>query len=301
MNKGILYAFGAYIIWGLLPLFWKILDDVPAFQILCHRISWSLVFLLVIQVIKKNLNWLRSAFKNRRIVITFLTTSMLLSVNWFTYIWAVNNDHTIEASLGYFINPLLCVILGVFFLKERPDKVSWLAILLAVIGIIYTIILHGTVPWVALVLAGSFSVYGLLRKQAALNSLQGLSFETLLLFFPATAILIYFEVKGIGSFGHLEFSKNVYLSLAGIATSIPLLLFASAARRIELTTLGILQYIAPTMQFLIGLFIFKEEFSRNSFIGFSFVWLALIIYTANNLIKRNRRGNSRIAQSEGNA
>ena len=198
MNKGVIYAIGAYALWGLLPLFWKILEDVPAFQILCHRISWSLVFLVFIHIIKKNYNWLKSAFKNKRTVITFLTTSILLSANWFTYIWAVNNGRTIEASLGYFINPLLCVILGVIVLKERPDKWSWIAISLAGAGIGYTIIVYGSIPWIAFILAGSFSIYGLLRKQASLNSLQGLTFETLILFLPATTILIYFEVKGIG-------------------------------------------------------------------------------------------------------
>jgi chloramphenicol-sensitive protein RarD len=289
LNKGILYAIGAYTLWGFLPLFWKILEEVPPFQILCHRISWSLIFLLFIQLIWRNFSWLKSAFKNKTTVITFLTTSILLSINWFTYIWAVNNERTIEASLGYFINPLFCVILGVVFLKERPDKWSWFAIILAFIGIGYTIIMFGSIPWIALILAVTFGIYGLLRKQAVLNSLQGLSFETLLLFLPSTAFLIYFEIKGVGSFGHISFSKNIYLSLAGIATSIPLLLFAAAARQIELTSLGILQYIAPTMQFLIGLLIFKEEFSRNSFIGFSFVWLALIIYTVNNIIKYRRK------------
>ena len=289
MNKGVLYAIGAYILWGLLPLFWKIMEDVPAFQILCHRITWSLIFLIFIHLLRKNFIWFKDAFKNKRTVITFLITSILLSGNWFTYIWAVNNGQTIEASLGYFINPLLYVILGVIFLKERPDKWSWVAISLAGAGIGYTIIIYGSVPWVALILAGSFSVYGLLRKQALLNSLQGLTFETLLLFLPATAMLIYFETKGIGSFGHISFAKNVYLSLAGIVTSIPLLLFAAAARRIELTSLGILQYIAPTLQFLIGLLVFREELSRNSLIGFSFVWVALIIYTVNNILVNRRK------------
>ncbi|MBT4575907.1 MAG: EamA family transporter RarD, partial [Candidatus Cloacimonetes bacterium] len=159
----------------------------------------------------------------------------------------------------------------------------------AFIGIIYTIIVYGSVPWVALVLAGSFSIYGLLRKQAVLNSIQGLTFETLLLFLPATAMLIYFEIKGIGSFGHVSLTKNFYLFFAGVATSIPLILFATAARRIELTTLGILQYIAPTLQLFIGLFIFKEDLSRSNLIGFSFVWVALIIYTINNIVVNRRR------------
>ncbi len=289
MNKGFIYSASSYLIWGLLPLYWKVLKEVPAFQILCHRISWSLVFIIFIQIFRKNLSWMKAAFRDKRVLLTFTTTSLLLSANWFTYIWAVNNGRTIEGSLGYFINPLFTVILGVIFLKERPDKWSWLAIGLAAAGIIYTIGIYGSVPWIAFILAGSFGIYGLLRKTASLNSLQGLTLETLLLFIPATVILIYFEITGSGSFGHLSVSKNLILSLAGIATSIPLLLFAAGARRIQLTTVGILQYIAPTLQFLIGLIVFKEAFSNNQLIGFSFVWLALIIYTANNIMNKRKR------------
>jgi chloramphenicol-sensitive protein RarD len=288
LNKGFIYAATSYVLWGLLPLYWKVLEEVPAFQILCHRITWSLVFLVFIQIFRRNLSWLKGAFRNKKIFFTFLTTSLLLSANWFTYIWAVNNGRTIEGSLGYFINPLFTVVLGVVFLKERPDKWSWLAIILAALGIIFTIIIYGNVPWIAFVLAGSFGIYGLLRKTASLNSLQGLTMETLLLFITATAILIYFEIKGTGSFGYLSLSKNLLLSFAGIATSIPLLLFAAGARRIQLTSIGILQYIAPTLQFLIGLFIFKEAFSTSRMIGFTFVWIALIIYAVNNILKRRK-------------
>jgi chloramphenicol-sensitive protein RarD len=181
------------------------------------------------------------------------------------------------------------VILGVIFLKERPDKISWLAIGLAAVGIIYTIAVYGSVPWIAFVLAGTFGIYGLLRKTASLNSLQGLTLETILMFIPALVFLMYFEVTGSGSFGHLTLDKNLLLAMAGIATSIPLLFFAYGARKIQLTTVGILQYIAPTFQFLIGLIIFKEEFTANRMIGFSFVWMALIIYTTNNILKRKKK------------
>ena len=296
LSKGFLYACLGYFLWGVLPLYWKILQEVPAFQIMCHRIAWSLLFLLVIQIIRQKFGWLKHAFRSKRILLTFITTSLLLSINWYTYIWSVNNGRTIESSLGYFINPLFMVILGVIFLKERPDKWSWLSIGLAAAGIIYTISIYGSVPWIAFILAGTFGIYGLLRKTASLNSLQGLTLETLLLFLPATGLLIFFEIAGKGSFGHLAVGKNLLLSLAGIVTSLPLLFFAAGARRIQLTTIGILQYIAPTFQFLIGLIIFKEEFTRNRLIGFSFVWLALIIYMVNNILKRNRRRDTRITQ-----
>ncbi|MCF7794681.1 MAG: EamA family transporter RarD [Candidatus Cloacimonetes bacterium] len=288
MSKGFIFACLGYFLWGILPLYWKIIQEVPAFQIMCHRIVWSVVFLLLIHAIKGNFSWLKKAFQNKKVLLTFLTSALLLSANWFTYIWSVNNGRTIEASLGYFINPLFMVILGVIFLKERPDKWSWFAIGLAAVGIVYTITIYGSVPWVAFVLVGSFGTYGLLRKTAALNSLQGLTLETILMLIPALVFLIYFEINGTGAFGHLTFGKNVLLAMAGIATSVPLLFFAYGARRIQYTTTGILQYIAPTFQFIIGLLIFKEEFTTNRLIGFSFVWLALIIYTVNNVRKRRR-------------
>lgn len=288
MNKGFIFASVGYFLWGILPLFWKLLQEVPAFQIMCHRIVWSVVFLLMIHAFKGNFKWLKKAFQNNKIILTFLASALLLSANWFTYIWSVNNGRTIEGSLGYFINPLFMVILGVIFLKERPDKTSWIAIGLAAIGIIYTITIYGSVPWVAFILVGSFGTYGLIRKTAALNSLQGLTLETILMFIPAFAFLVFYEINGTGAFGHLSFGKNLLLALAGVATSIPLLFFAYGARRIQLTTVGILQYIAPTFQFLIGLIIFKEEFTTNRLIGFSFVWLALIIYSTNNILQKRK-------------
>lgn len=286
MSKGFALAAISYFLWGVLPLYWKLLNIVPAIQILCHRIIWSLVFLVIINLFRhrKNRQW--STIFDRRTMLTFLASALLLSANWFTYIWAVNNGRTIEGSFGYFINPLFMVILGVLFLKERPDKLSWIAIGLAAIGIIYTVIVYGAIPWIALVLVISFGFYGLLRKTAPLESLAGLTLETAILFLPALAVLIYFERSGKGVWGHLPFEQNLLLSLAGIATSLPLLFFAYGARRIQLTTVGILQYIAPTFQFFIGLIIFREEFSQQRMIGFSFVWLALIIYTFNNIRKK---------------
>jgi len=286
LNKGFLYASLGYFLWGILPLYWRSINEVPAFQILCHRIVWSVLFLLIINLVRKR-KWIKGAIKNKRVIVTFLISSILLSANWFTYIWAVNNNRTIEGSLGYFINPLFMVLLGVMFLKERPDKWSWFSIILAAVGIFYTILIYGAIPWAALVLTFSFGFYSFIRKTASLNSLQGLTLETMILSIPALIILIYFEINGTGFFMHLPAGKNVLISFAGVATSVPLLLFAYGARRIQLTTVGILQYIAPTFQFLIGLIIFKEDFSVNRLIGFSFVWLALIIYTTNNIIKRS--------------
>lgn len=289
MNKGFVFASLSYFLWGLLPLYWKLLDEIPAFQIMCHRIVWSVVFLILIQVFKQDFNWLKIGFRQKKILLTFFSSALLLSINWFTYIWSVNNGRTIEGSLGYFINPLFMVILGVIFLKERPDKLSWFAIGLATIGIVYTIVIYGSIPWVAFVLVFSFGTYGLIRKTAALNSIQGLTLETILMFIPALFFLFYYEFTGTGAFGHLSLTKTLLLTMSGIATSVPLLFFAMGARLIQYTTVGILQYIAPTLQFLIGLLIFKEEFSTNRLIGFSFVWLALIIYTINMIIKRRKQ------------
>jgi len=289
LNKGFLYVGLSYFLWGILPLYWKVLQQVPAFQILCHRIVWSVFFLLCIHLFRQKFGWLKKVLHRPKIFLTFLLSSLLLSSNWFTYIWSVNHAHTIEASLGYFINPLISVLLGVIFLHERPDKWSWLAIGLATVGIFYSIIVFGSVPWIAFILAFSFGLYGLIRKTAVLNSLQGLTLETLILSLPALTLLILFEMDGTGAFGHLTWNLNLVLMTTGIITSVPLLLFASGARQIQLTTVGILQFISPTFQFLIGLIVFRETFTTNRLIGFSFVWLALIIYSVNNIRKRKPR------------
>lgn len=289
MNKGILYAAGAYIFWGLLPLYWKALHVVPAGQILSHRIVWSLFFVALVLTARRQWGWLRGALRRPRVILTFALSGTLLGVNWFIYIWAVNAGHIVETSLGYFINPLVNVLLGYLVLKERLRPAQWLALSVALAGVLYLTFSHGAFPWIALTLAFTFGTYGLIRKTAPLNSAEGLFIETAVLFLPAFGYLLLMESRNAGAFAHAGTAITLLLAGAGIVTSIPLLLFAAGARRITLTTLGLLQYIAPTLQFLIGVLVYHEAFGLTQLIGFGLVWLALILYTIETLIVARRR------------
>lgn len=283
MNKGILYAIGAYGMWGLFPLYWKMIQHVPALEILSHRMAWSLGFVLLLLVVRRRWDWLKTAVHTPRTIFLFIASALLLSVNWFVYIWGVNAGFIVETSLGYFINPLVNVLLGVFFLGETMRRGQWAAIGLAAFGVIYLTFRYGELPWIALTLATSFALYGLIRKTAPLGSLEGLSLETALMFIPAFGYLIYLEVAGTAAFGHVDGQTTFLLGFAGVATAVPLLLFAAGARRIKLATIGILQYIAPTLQFLIGVLIYHEPFTMDRLIGFSLIWLALFIYSGENI------------------
>ncbi len=288
MNKGIVYAASAYVLWGLLPLYWKALQVVPAMEILSHRIVWSMLFVGGILLIRHNWAWLRPALRQRRVVLVFTVSAILLAVNWYTYIWGVNHGFIVETSLGYFINPLVSVLLGYVFLKERLRIGQLAAILIAVAGVLYLAFSYGAVPWIALTLAFSFGTYGLLRKTASLNSAEGLFMETAVLFLPALGYLLVMESRGTAAFAHIDLRTTLLLIGAGAATSIPLLLFAAGARRITLTTLGLLQYIAPTLQFLIGVLIYNEDFGPSRVIGFSMIWTALLLYSLEG-IRHHRR------------
>jgi chloramphenicol-sensitive protein RarD len=294
MSKGTLTAAAAYIFWGFFPVYWKLLQNVSALEILGHRMTWSLVFLLSVLAYRRRWTWIRPALKNRRILLTFTTSAVLLSINWFTYIWAVNAGFIIETSLGYFINPLVNVLLGVVLLKETLRTGQLIAVLIALSGVLYLTITYGALPWIALTLAFSFGFYGLLRKTAALSSLEGLSLETGLLFLPALTYLLYLQFDGTAAFGHAGLRTNLLLAFAGIATAVPLLLFAAGARQITLITLGILQYIAPTIQFLLGVLVYNEPFDTQRLIGFALVWLALIIYTAEALLRARQNRKPRL-------
>jgi len=281
LNRGIIYAFAAYAWWGFFPLYWKLLQKVPALQLIGHRIIWSFISLLVVILILKQWKSFRESifvFKTFRI---YLLAAILIGVNWFLYVWAVNAGYIVETSLGYFINPLISVMLGVLFFKEKLKLWQWIPIALAGAGVLYMTISIGELPWIALILAFSFGFYGMIKKIAPLSSLQGLTLETVILLIPALAYLIHSENSGVGAFLHFGLFTDFLIVLAGIITTIPLLLFASAAKRIPLSYIGILQYIAPTIQFLLGIFIFKESFSFNQFIGFLAVWIALIIFGLN--------------------
>ena len=284
MNRGTCYAIGAYALWGLLPVYWKWIQHVPATQVLCHRILWSFVTLFVILLISRQWRAFREAVANLHVLRAYAIAAVLISINWLTYIWAVNAGFIVETSLGYFINPLLSVLLGVVFFRERLRPWQWAAIALASAGVVHLTFAYGSLPWIALTLAITFCAYGLVKKTAPLGSLQGLTLETGVLLVPAIMFLVYSDRAGNGALFNSGAISDALLMGAGIITAVPLLLFSSAARRIPLSLIGILQYIAPTLQFLLGVLVYKEPFTTTKFIGFGIVWAALIIYGVEGLL-----------------
>jgi chloramphenicol-sensitive protein RarD len=279
MNKGILAGIGAYTLWGLFPIYWRLLEQDPAIEILAHRMVWSLVFVAGILTIQKEWRWLREVIHNRRTLLVYTLAAILLSLNWYTYIWAVNAGYVVEASLGYFINPLVNFLFGVIFLGEKLRGGQVASVILAGLGVIYLTVNYGSLPWISLVLAFTFGMYGLIKKTAALDSMHGFSLETLVLFLPALAYLFYRNATGVGAFIHQGVLITVLLILAGPVTSIPLLLFGYAARKIPLSMLGFIQYITPTLQFLLGVFVYFEPFPKARLVGFCIIWLALLLYS----------------------
>ena len=283
MNKGIWYGIGAYAMWGFFPIYWKLLQHVPAVELLGHRIAWSFIFLIIIILISKQWNEFRSLI-NAKTFRIYLIASLLIGVNWLLYVWAVNAGHIVETSLGYFINPLLSVLMGVIILREKLRITQWIPIVIAFIGVIYLTITFGRLPWIALGLAFSFGFYGLTKKLAPLSSVFGLTLETGILLIPALFYLSFRQADSTGAFLHTGLTADLLMIGAGVVTSIPLLMFASAAKQIPLTMIGVLQYLAPTIQFLIGVFVYKEDFDTTRLIGFSIVWLALIIFWVENFM-----------------
>lgn len=287
---GILYTASAYVLWGILPIYWKLIQEMPAFEILAHRIIWSCLFMFgVIVILRKNKPFkqeVKRIFTNKKQLIGISLASITISINWVTYIWAVNTDHVVEASLGYYINPLVSIFLGMLVLKESFNKAQWLAILLAAIGVTYMTWNFGSFPWIALLLAFSFGSYGLLKKMVNVGAVFGLTIETLLV---TPIALLYLFRQQAGSFGEVEWISmtSIYVFGAGIVTAIPLLLFSSGAKRIPLSLVGFLQYFAPTIMLIIGVFLYNEPFTHVHMIAFSFIWSGLAVYTITRL-KRPR-------------
>ena len=277
MNKGILYGITVYVLWGFFPIYWKLLSHVPALQLLGHRIAWSFLVLLGVIFITKQWSEFRATL-NASTFRIYLIAALLIGVNWLTYVWAVNAGFIVETSLGYFINPLLSVLMGVLFLGERLRPMQGIPVALAAIGVAYLTFVYGQLPWIALLLAFSFGFYGLVKKLAPLGPVHGLTLETGILFLPAFVYLGIVESNNTAAFLHSGITSDLLMIGAGVVTTIPLLMFASAAKQIPLTMIGLLQYIAPTIQFLIGVLIYKETFDQSRLIGFSIVWLALIIF-----------------------
>lgn len=284
MNKGIWNGLAAYVMWGFFPIYWKLLHNVPALQVIGHRIAWSFILLILVILFTKQWRKFRSAALKPKTIAIYFIAAVLLSINWLVYVWGVNAGFIVETSLGYFINPLISVLLGVVFLRERLRAVQWIPIGLAAAGVIYLTVTYGRLPWIALSLAFSFGIYGLVKKLAPLGSLYGLTLETVLVFPIALIYLAFVGFAGTGAFLQEGALTDILLIGTGAVTSIPLLMFASAARQIPLTMIGVLQYVAPTLQFLIGVFLYHESFDHSRLIGFSLVWLALIVFWVENYL-----------------
>jgi chloramphenicol-sensitive protein RarD len=289
MNRGIWYALGAYVLWGLFPIYWKWLHQVAAPQLLAHRIVWSFLLLVVVVVLSREWRSFREAIPRGRVLLVYSGAAILIGVNWLLYVWAVNAGFVVETSLGYFINPLLSVLMGVIFLREHLRPWQWVPVALAAMGMLYLTFSYGSPPWIALTLAFSWATYGLIKKTAPLGPLNGLTLETGLLLLPSLVYLGYAETIGKGAFMHSGTISNLLLVGTGLITAVPLLLFASAARRIPLSLVGILQYIAPTIQFLLGVLVYKEPFTVNQLIGFGLVWVALIVFAVEGLLAHRAR------------
>ena len=277
MNPGILAALGAYICWGLLPVYWKLLSHVPAPELLSHRIVWSFAALGLFLLASKRLGALWRTL-SPAIWRIYFWAAALVGVNWFIYVWSVNAGYIVEASLGYFITPLLSVFLGIFFFKERLRRLQWIPLFLACSGVLYLTVSYGHLPWIALSLAITFSLYGMAKKKAPLGAFEGLTLETALLVPMALGWLVWNEYTGAGAFLHTSLRSDLLLMGAGIVTTLPLVMFAAATHRVPLSMIGMLQYVAPTIQFLIGVCVYKESFTSDQSMGFGLVWAAVLIF-----------------------
>ncbi len=300
MNKGTWYAVGAYGLWGLFPLYWKLLHHIPALQLIGHRIVWSFISLFVVLIFLKQVKTFKKSALTGPMIRIYALAAILVGINWLTYVWAVNSGHIVETSLGYFINPLISVLIGVIFFRERLRLWQWVPIGIAGAGVLYLTLAFGKLPWIALTLAFSFAFYGMVKKVAPLGSLHGLTLETVILFLPAAFYLGYAEYNGTGALFHNGVGADLLMLGTGLITTIPLLLFAAAAKRIPLSVIGVLQYIAPTIQFFIGILVYHEAFSTRQFVGYCFVWVALIIFGMDSFSAyRNRiAASAEISQAE---
>lgn len=277
--KGFWYSVAAYVLWGFLPIYWKHLSSVPSAEILSHRIIWSFALVMMILVVSGHWRDILAVLRQRQLLIRLAVASVLISINWFTYIWAVNHDHIVEASLGYYINPLFSVLLGMTFLHEKMSRLQWAAVAIAAIGTIVLAVEYGHFPWIALLLAASFGLYGLVKKVVRVDPLVGLAYETSVMVPISLVYLVYLQWNGTGALGHAPLEIELYLWLAGIATTLPLLWFANGAQRIPLSMLGFIQFLSPTISLFLGVFVFHEPFTKAHLISFSLIWLAIALYT----------------------
>ena len=276
---GLLYATGAFLLWGIVPVYWKMLQQVPALEILAHRIVWGLALVAVWMTIRGRWPDLRAVFRRPRTVVALLASTVFIALNWGLFIYAVNTDRVLATSLGYYINPLVNVLLGLIVLHERLNRNQWVAIGLATMAVVLLTFQAGELPWISLVLPISFGLYSLLRKTVRADAVVGLTFETAALFPFAAALLLRQELRGVGALGNQGLRMDLLLVAAGAVTAVPLILFTLGLRRIPLSTAGLLQYIAPTCTFLLAILLYDEPFSTAQAFGFGLIWIALVVYS----------------------
>ncbi|MGN7470108.1 EamA family transporter RarD [Brevibacillus sp. SAFN-007a] len=286
MKQGILYAFAAYVAWGMLPLYWKLFQSMGAWEILAHRIVWSVLFVAIIIQVTKRWRAMRQSVSGGRIVAALAICSLLISANWLIFIWAVNNNQVMQTSLGYYMNPLITVLLGVIFLKEKLNAGQWVALVLAACGVLYITLQYGVFPWIALSLAITFAFYGLAKKLVKMEAMIGLAWETLFVAPIALGYLLMLQADGTETATTLAWWQMLLLTLAGVATAMPLYWFAQATKRLPLSIIGFIQYITPTITLLTAVFLFGEPFTTAHLISFSCIWSALVLFTASSMRKK---------------
>ena len=289
-RRGVWIAVAAYVAWGLMPLYWHLLKVVPSMQIMAHRVVWSALLVCGWLFYKYGRGWLRETLARPRAAAMLALSGVLIAFNWGLYIWAVNAGHVVETSLGYFINPLVNVVLGVLVLHERLRRLQWIAVGCAALGVAWLTVSAGSPPWIALGLAGSFGLYGLVRKLVSVDPVAGLGLESLYLFLPALVYVLWAEAGHGGGFsGGWGLGTDLLLVFGGVVTAVPLIGFAYGVRRIPLSVVGLLQYIAPTLQLLLGVWFFHEPFDASRALGFGAIWLGLAIYAGEGLWRTRRR------------
>jgi rarD protein len=289
-RRGLAITAGTFVLWGVVPVYWHLLKQVPSAQIIAHRIIWSTLLVVAWLLFSSGLGWLRAIAAQPRALWMLALSSIAIAFNWGLYIWAVNAGHVIETSLGYFINPLVNVLLGVLVLHERLRRIQWLAVACAALGVAWLTIDAGTPPWIALGLASSFGLYGLLRKLVAVDAVGGLGLESLYLFLPALGFALWSESgHGGGFISGWGWGNDALLILGGVVTAVPLIGFAYGVKRIPLSLVGLLQYIAPTLQLLLGVLFFHEPFDGGRALGFAAIWLGLLLYAGEGMWRLQRR------------
>lgn len=297
-NKGVFYALGAYFLWGVLPIFWKLLNGVPSFQTFSYRVISSFLFLLLVLGVRQEWGAFKKAVLNRKAMLLYTLTGVLLGINWLVFIWAVNTDHILESSLGYFITPLVIVALGVIFLGEKLRPWQWVPVGMAALGVVYLTVQLRTPPWIALALAVSFGLYGLLKKIAPAGGLYSMTIEMGALLLPALGYLIFLGIRGQGVLGSASPNTLLLLAATGAITVIPILLFTAAARSTPLSLIGILQYLNPTLQFLVGALVYGEPVGSTKLIGYGMVWAALLVFWLEDALQRRKtNAETKTAQS----